>query len=472
MAGSSRVRRATYLWHHEIHSRIANEQLIFVLAGFDPVYKRQRVLEETKRVLADLKIRSYSLWELIGEHDLMVQAWLPKEVRPDQFTESLRNSVSAGVGIDTLAMAVNSVVRHWMWQDISLERVETDVHSEDYGHLNEAWVPPARIRQYREAGFIHQVPSRSALKFFIRISTPNRSTNPQIDAQILDVARSLFYEGPASNGVIMRVSGGASYLLTGRLEPKNFEAIAEVVQAKFAQSGVLEMLRCRTVTHLSALYSPLARVEQLLPFSEEDPTQQPSGKEVEQWLRENESDKLEFKASAFTDIDHAVGRKNQPRPQDEQTREIAKAVVGMLNATGGTVVIGVAELDKYPGGELQRTFQDAETIRERLLIGVQSEFRKGGWDAYQRRLAAGLRRIIDGDIDGWVKYHAAVLGDNTLCVIRIRRPSYWYYIKDKDKSGGESRLFYGRMGGETRPLQGRSMDHFKQANPRTTRGEG
>ena len=93
--------RSTYLWHHEIHSRIGNEQLLFVLAGFDPVYKRERVIEETKRALTDLGIRSYALWELIGDHDLMIQAWLPRRVHADQFLSTLGERVSVDVAEPT-----------------------------------------------------------------------------------------------------------------------------------------------------------------------------------------------------------------------------------------------------------------------------------------------------------------------------------------------------------------------------------
>lgn len=472
MAVSRKSSRPTYLWHHDIHTRIGNEQLIFVLAGFDPVYKRQRVLEETKRVLSDLNIGSYSLWELIGEHDLMIQAWLPKGVRPDEFVSRLGDSATVGVGIDTLTMAVDSLVSHWMWNDVNLEHVESEINPGDYSHLNEAWVPATRIARYRDAGFIHPVLRAKAPELFIRITNPHRTTNSAIESQILETARELVAGDTITNGVIMKVSGGASYLLTGRLPLKNFEAIAEVIQAKFAKSGLLEMLRCRTVTNMSALYAPLETVEQLLPIATGDATQKPSNRDLEQWLKESESDDLEFKSSSFTDIDYAIGRRDKSRTRTDQVREIAKAVVGMLNASGGTAIIGVAELDKYSIEDLLRVCPDGQAVGHRFVIGVDSEFpSSGGWDAYQRNLASSLRRIIEGEIDGWVKYHEVQFRSRTLCVIRIRRPSAWYYVKETNKSGVSSTEFYGRTGGETRPLRGQRMDQFKEANPRTTRSD-
>jgi hypothetical protein len=273
--------RPTYLWHHKIHSRIGNEQLLFVLAGFDPVYKRARVVEEIKRALADLGVRSYALWELLGDHDMMIQAWLPAGIHPGEFQSKLAEHVS--VEAETTPMVVESFIDHWMWHDIDLDRVEATVISEDYSNLNEGYVPRARLNSYRNAGYIHATPSYSRLKFFVRITSPHKSTTRNIEAQIRENIKKVFddpdsnsKESVFSNGVVMKVNGGASYLITGRLSNSHFTAIAQQFQTAFAESGVLESLRCRTITHLSALYTPLERMEQLLPLPMEDATQKPS----------------------------------------------------------------------------------------------------------------------------------------------------------------------------------------------------
>lgn len=474
MSAQQGQHRPTYLWHHKIHSRIGNEQLLFVLAGFDPVYKRARVVEEIKRALTDLGVRSYALWELLGDHDMMIQAWLPAGVHPGEFQSKLAEHVS--VEPETTPMVVESFIDHWMWHDIDLDQVEATVISEDYSNLNEGYVPRVRLNSYRSAGYIHATPSYSRLKFFVRITNPHKSTTRNIENQIRENIKKVFdspdsnsKEPAFSNGVVMKVNGGASYLITGRLSNAHFTAIAQQFQNAFSESGVLESLRCRTITHLSALYAPLERMEQLLPLSTENATQRPTDEDLKSWLKESESDDLEFKSSSFTDVDFRVGRKQGSRNQNEQVQEVAKAVVGLLNAAGGTVVIGVAELEKYSVDELLGAYPGSAHVGDRMVIGVESEFAKGGWDAYQRRLANSLRRTIDGEIDGWVKYHELRIGDKTVCVIRVRRPPTWYYVNLKDKNGVVMNEFFGRMGGETRPLRGSKMDKFKEANPRTTR---
>lgn len=459
--------RPIYLWHPEIHSSIRNEKLIYTLALFEPVYKRDLVVAEIKRALIDMGINSYSLWELIGDHDIMIQAWVPAALSLETFQSKIDEFTSGDAEITP--MVVDSFIDHWMWRDIDLSRAEAEIASEDYCDLNKDAVPTARLRKYLDSGYIHAVPNSNRLKFFVRITNPNRPIKRSLETQILDNAKKLFDKHYFSNGVVMKVSGFASYLITGRLLSSHFPAIGTEFQPTFADSGVLEALRCRTITHLSALHGPIARVEQLLPLAAPDVTQEPGAHDLKSWLMEGESDTLEFKASAFTDIDHKVGRRNLPRGRPDQVHEIAKAVVGLLNADGGAVIIGVAELDKYKADQLLRPYPEAVAVMEYMIIGVDAEFPRGGWDQYQRSLARDLRKAIDGEIDGWVKYQHLKYEGRTVCIIRVRRPPAFFYVNSRDKNGSVTPEFVGRIGGETRRMLGRQMDEFKEAHPRITR---
>jgi hypothetical protein len=360
-----------------------------------------------------------------------------------------------------------------MWKDVDLDQLERTANSEDYRTLNEGWVPRSSLRSYQNSGYIHKTPEFKRLKVFIRITNPNahRSTNPNIESQVRASIQNLFVDDILTNAAVMKVSGGASYLITGRLVPSNLATFGDRLQGTFAKSGVLDFLQSRTITHVSNLYVPLERVEQLLPIARTDATYKPTDEDLKSWLKEPESDDLEFKSSAFTDVDHKVGRKDKARNRTEQVHDIAKAVVGMLNAAGGTVIIGVAELDKYSSEQLLESYPDSIEVQSRMVIGVDSEFSRGGWDKYQLRLAGALRNAIDGEVDGWLKYYTMQVESRTICVIRIRRPSTWFYVKSADKNGNSTSEFYGRTGGETQLLRGQRMDQFKEANPRTTRAD-
>jgi hypothetical protein len=195
--------------------------------------------------------------------------------------------------------------------------------------------------------------------------------------------------------------------------------------------------------------------------------------EVETLLRKAEGDDLELKASSFTDLNHYLGRTRDQRPEEETVRDVAKAIAGMLNAAGGTVIVGAVQLNGYSMTQLGERFPSLRTFGERAAaIGVRFEYgnrNRKDWDAYQRLLSGKLRKIIDGNIDGWVEYYPVELTENIeLCVIRVGRPPDWYYV-NVDKHG-KTRIFFGRTGGETRPYEGREMDEYRLAHPRTSGG--
>ncbi len=99
---------------------------------------------------------------------------------------------------------------------------------------------------------------------------------------------------------------------------------------------------------------------------------------------------------------------------------MAKAIVGMLNADGGTVLVGVAEVDKYTDEQLSPIYGPTERHGDHIAVGVNNEFSgSSGWDAYQLRLARRLRQLIEDDVDSWIKYHDVPVGSKTVCVIRV-----------------------------------------------------
>ena len=185
------------------------------------------------------------------------------------------------------------------------------------------------------------------------------------------------------------------------------------------------------------------------------------------WLRQPESEYLEFIASAFADVDHLVGRRPAPRHKDEQVHNVAKAVCSMLNTEGGTIVIGVAELDQYTQEELDGPYGYPPKVGSRSVIGIAAEYTKpSGWENYRLALRRQLQNTIEGELDGWVDLqHVTTPENRELCVIRLRRPPDYYYVKGPRRGMGDT--FYVRTGSETRPLVGRATDTFREAHPRS-----
>jgi hypothetical protein len=460
-----------YLWHYRLHERIANERLAFILMGFDPHYHREHTKGDVKRSLTRLGIRSYAIWELIGEHDLLLQAWLPSQVDTPTLQEAITDELPR-VNVDMLSMTVDKFLHHWMWErDLDFVAASELVDSRHYHDLNgppEPGIPLSAIRSYQAANLITRVPPYNTVKFFLRITNPKRATNEENHRQLETQAKAALDHPRIKSPVLMRVRGdGGSYLLTGRVRPIDLEQITVAVGETLGQANLLDYLRCRTTTHISALHSPIDRREQLLPEVGDSPVRgAPTPERVRSWLLQAEGDNLEFKSSAFTDVDHAVGKKDVARTRDEQARDVAKAVCGLLNATGGHVVVGVAELDRFTEEQLVRAFDRPLVEGARAVIGVDHEFPdKSGWDAYQRLLAAKLSKALSKGAQAWLTFHQVLVDHHTVCVIEVGRPSRWYYLQEE-----KGQTFFGRSGGQTIPFAGQDIDEFKDAHPRTSRG--
>lgn len=473
------------LWHHDLHAEIGNEQLVFILISFEPIYRRGAAVTEIRNAFSRLKVISYSLWELIGEHDMLIQAWLPISVTTYKLTEQIRTVSS--LQFQTISVSVDRVIHHWLWTEpLDFELIARVVQPEDYINLNSAEkkVPARRLALYRENNLIRRPPdSKNMIKFFLRVTNPPRGMTVDVRERFVDLAMMLANHEKIYESVIYQVSGeGGCYLISGRIKAVEYESVATVLRESLGSNAMLDSLGARTITHLSAFHVPLNRREQLLPDTEVIKSiTTPTEETVAGWLTQPESDNLELKSSAFTDLVHriesAVGGKptRSPRSRDEQVKEIAKAVVGMLNADGGDVVIGVAEVDRLQKrvaglthDVLKRSFPGAVQIRQRSVIGIDHEVPKGGkGEDYRKSLIQKLRNMIEEPPGNRIKLFDVEYQGLTVCVIRVERSNVYHWVVTK-QNGHPVYEFYGREGEETRPLTPPQAEAFKRLHPRAS----
>ena len=181
-------------------------------------------------------------------------------------------------------MIINKVLQHWMWDPvIDVGSASKAIERPDYVHLNSQMARASadfRIADYRERGGIHETPKPMTLKFFLRITPPSKSAKLDVRRDLTEMAKTVLLNGQVRQGVLMKIHGGGGYLLTGRVRPHEYSAITEIVDTSFGESGLLRLLRSRTVTHISALPAPADRREQLIPTSDDDPAQKPTTAEV------------------------------------------------------------------------------------------------------------------------------------------------------------------------------------------------
>lgn len=161
--------------------------------------------------------------------------------------------------------------------------------------------------------------------------------------------------------------------------------------------------------------------------------------DVEQLIASGESQRLEFKSS--TKVAVTTGEAD---PRLEMV--IVKAVCGLLNAEGGSLLIGVAD----DGGVLG------------LERDIKALGRKQNLDGYELMLRELLERNLSTSTAATVRIAFPEVHGETICHVKVAaagRPVFCNSVKQK---GLEPTDFYVRMGNQTRQLHGEEADDYKR----------
>ena len=164
---------ARYLWHYDLHRTIASEHLCFLGLTFTHTYDRTTALAQLRLALRGLDIPSFTVWELIGEIDLMVQVWLPPRISLEDLKTKLAETAEYPHLFTVDTFSVDHALHHWLWSGKPADRVGVpDQHMID---LNGPNSPPARvIKSYISRGLVAEPHPRKSIKFFLRITQGDR----------------------------------------------------------------------------------------------------------------------------------------------------------------------------------------------------------------------------------------------------------------------------------------------------------
>jgi predicted HTH transcriptional regulator len=182
---------------------------------------------------------------------------------------------------------------------------------------------------------------------------------------------------------------------------------------------------------------------------------------AEEWLRRGEGEDLEVKASAFS---HSSGRRalsdqTPRRSPADAFAELLKAIVGFLNSSGGTLIIGATEAAWAEAD----THGDAVRIGTFLVGGIDEEIGRNVSE-FDRRLRTECRTRIEPDPTALVTTRWERVGDRTVCILDIRAPRgasavrRWFYYR-----GARRRPeFFVRRGTRTQLLVGVEVDAYRR----------
>jgi DGQHR domain-containing protein len=184
---------------------------------------------------------------------------------------------------------------------------------------------------------------------------------------------------------------------------------------------------------------------------------------VKKLVSRDESETLEFKGSLSLDVKRLLlgdgARATRVGLEDEG---VLRSIVAMLNSRGGEVVVGVLEQIDFAHADDQR-LASLLRIEDKLIIGLDQEYDKKGWDSYQRRLTELIESRIGPDVLDQQLVEIAKLAARDgesgatydICRVSIQPSETRQYLN------GEH--FYVRRGNKTDQLKGPEIDRYWQS---------
>ncbi len=488
-----------FLWHNDLHKAWADERLFFLFLTYEPTYNREAALERIQRFLTEQHILAYQIYEMIGDFDIIVRAWIPARVEREEFREALREA-DRTVSIKYL-LPVADVVHHWPWAKGKRTPIG-DMYRPDATQLKRGMPlreleklselqaatngsrPSRELKTPRDAKLLIRPEHEEGIRFLILVKLVNVDAWESLQKRIstlLNGARSVIRD-PS----VYRLDDRFRFLILGhvRQQPGAFHAISQRIVGPI--NDYAESASARTYSSFFAGPTLLAHRDRLrLPPA---PPKLETKVDVAQLLDQPESQHLEVKGSAFTDLRVWLEGGKEPcrpakpisNPANKPANSLVRAVASLLNSDGGNIVLGAVEHSQFHNyeryQELPSPGGDEPLYR---LSGLEFDYGEDGdFDSFARL----LRELLEARLDPapayrWLKIRPAKLAGKELCVIQIEPPDEWFWAKvDKRTQGGRkrgrsaSRFDWGfviRMEAKTQQLKEREVEKYKRENPRT-----
>ena len=466
--------RPFYLWHHSFHRTVGVERLYFWLISCQQRFDRESIIPALTTALDSVGVRSFVIWELFGEQDILVRTWLPPDIEAGSVEDALSKDQRKVRGF-----SVSEMLRHWMWDGVEAEAQDLfgAVTIEALADINASTSDANLLSNYLQRGFIRPIEGGPyTIKFFVFIRRPQDFDADQEQAfrtEIVGIAKS-FAQLQYWSLYRVRGPGDGRYILTGRVATDNFEGITNELNASINSVGKGHVLGAKTLTFIATSSKPRYRTERIAPFGLKELsvhevstkgrslTEQSSISPIEGLLLHPEGNHLEVKGSAFVDLRRQVHTgevKNDPRV----TASIIKTIVAFLNTDGGTLVIGaLEEADFYEAlDKLENAFGEMPVIDKYRIVGISHEYSRKDFDGYELALRDALLHHVDPSsiAQDNIRIRRARYEDRDLCVITILESTTPMYAIENP---GEIHRFYVRQGNRTMELKGSGRDAYQR----------
>lgn len=512
---------AGFQWHWKVHLNWARETLVFMFLDFSPTYDQSATVIGLRKFMADQGILSYSFYELSAPHDVLVRAWLPMRQQAARLQRGLANSWEKSHLVKApVVLEVEQIRHHWPWQESDRSKIG-EMHRPPKAVLKEG--RPAReldllndvqraaslagsslpssggplegfglsapssevaelVKEYKHLHLITEPAYDPGIRFLILVEDDTAREDLDARARLGDRLAELLDKAQDGAGhgepriwdrSLYSTNGKYPFLILGRVDesPGHFHSIGSSLVMEINSS--LAMAGARTHTSFFQLPGFLDFRDELRINSRPEP-EAPDAADL---LSREESQTLEVKGSAFTELSEFLkGRSQKLKASTDLDNKalsgLLRAIVGLLNsAEGGNIVVGALEGKKYKGSSRVEELPDEGNFK---VWGIEEDLNGSDWDRYTRRLEQVIESRISPNPMWWIRLSpSSVAGGKMACVISISLPDEWFHGTFRPKSGeGEEEHFIVRgsgAGASSNRLEGEDMEKYKARTPRSAR---
>lgn len=456
------AKRVAYQWHPEIHEHWGGEQLYFWKLAFAPTYDRERIVSGIRSAIELQGATAYTAYELFaGGYDIFLRIWL--STSQGAFEAELHQALSA-YNVVAQPFWVNRILTHWPWEtepgSLQVRKVATRtlrhrLPDAEIARINQGGLTVSERTNYEKLNLIAPLRRRKGVKFFTVISSNGQGRTSYAKERLEERMREVL--GAAANifeKSLYQGVGFGEYLIMGRVT--DYFAIERELTQPLNAAVDPSTYGARTTTF------PVSRPDFLdSSYGLRVPDEVGGVLEVETALQEDESQALEVKGSAFASLDRWLTGDGQLVREDRIIDEgLLKAVTGLLNAEGGSVVVGAVEAQRY---EKHRQLGECPRRGQYLVVGIEIDIDGSDWDKYTRKIRTILEKRVRPDPNTWVAFDKQVIDGRTVMIVHVRHGDRWFY----HYSQGESRpRFWVRQGNRTVELAGPESDTYRHEKPR------
>lgn len=448
-------------WHNDVRRHFA-ESLYFCFFSLKNSFNQDEIFPVIEDFLQSRETNSYSFWQIYGQSDIALKAWIPNGISETLSTELKIHMYQNSHPVNEMSVyRVNKTLYDFRWINREFGNIKKkEVNQNDLRTLTTRTMELVKdgldIELEQSLTFknlcIRNTPA-DGLKFFTLIELGVRNTpNAVIENLTTDVVSEVDKHSALMNVCIYEISENSVWVIEGTAPSDNYLSISELNVA--LNKNHLKPFEARTTTILSSGASDAFRYLDSVPRipdlkDDVDP---------HLLLASDESQILEKKGSLEFDVGRYITTGNIEKNKNMRD-EILRTIVAFLNSDKeGHLLIGAIEGNRF-GKKYQNRLQEFPEISDMRLVGINWDYDEHGWDGYERTLNNLIRDRISASVRQLIDIQKSTIQGRDLCIINVTpAKTEWHYVDDK--------TFWVRTGGSSIKLEGREQSIYQNEHSR------